>query len=169
MFVFTGFAMKHKTELRCFLFPLIFQSPPVVNSVDWSVYIRAHGWQCTSEHKQSVTSKGLSIGIWDRMRHKSGKGYRNFSAALKDPMSTVLCVEFWEKMSSNIPTYGQSEALWVLSRFTVLPHTPLSCEFVPLPLVVLSTFISSPCLILKMSVLPLLLIINHSSASALGF
>lgn len=70
MFVFTAFAVKHKPALRYFLFLFIFkmllqlhQSPPVVNSVDWSVYIRSHRCQCTSEHEPSMKSKGLSADI----------------------------------------------------------------------------------------------------------
>ena len=101
--------MKLKIELRCILFPLIILetflqlnwSPPVVNSVDWTwfvrhtpVYVRSHSWQCMSEHKPSMKSKELSVDLRDRivLRNKSGEGYRKISAALKVPLSTVASI-----------------------------------------------------------------------------
>ena len=41
-----------------------------------------------------MRSKELSVDLWDRIvsRHRSGEGYRNISAALKVPMSTVASI-----------------------------------------------------------------------------
>lgn len=82
--------------LRCIVLPLIilemFQqlnwSPPVVNSVDWMwfgkahtpVYVRSQGWRCMSKHRPSMKTKGLYIDFWDRIvsRHKAGRLQKTF-------------------------------------------------------------------------------------------
>ena len=116
--------MKLKIELRCILFPLIILemflqlnwSPPVVNSVDWTWFIRSHSWKCMSEHKPSMKSKELSVDLRDRivLRKKSGEGYRKNSAALKVPMSTVASIiRKWKKFRTTrtLPSAGRPSKL----------------------------------------------------------
>lgn len=121
MFVFTAFAVKHKTELRYFPFPLIIlemllqphQGAPVVNPVDWSVLLRTTG-DSTCQSTIQAGSQSLPADLWHRI---------------------------------------VSEALWVLSKSTVLPKTSPLCGFVPLPIFVLYTL--SPCLTSSPSLLDL--------------
>jgi hypothetical protein len=99
--------MRLEIELRFTLFPLIilemFQqldwSPPVVNSIDWTWFGKAHTYpykvsQLTVHVRvknQAMRLKELSVELRDRIvsRHRSGEGYQNISAALKVPKNTV--------------------------------------------------------------------------------
>ncbi|KAG2463444.1 TC1A transposase, partial [Polypterus senegalus] len=69
-----------------------------------------------SEHKPSRKSKELSVDLRDRIvwRHKSGEGYRNISAALKVPVSTVTSIICkWKKFETtrNLPRAGRPSKL----------------------------------------------------------
>lgn len=93
-----GFFFKCKKKiasihsLKCIVFPpKIFErflqpywSPPLVISLDWTWFgkahtsISSHRWWFMLEHKPSMKSKELSVDHQDRIvsKHKSGKGYR---------------------------------------------------------------------------------------------
>ena len=116
-----------KIELRCILFLLItFKlflhldwSPPVVNSIDWTWFGKAH--TClykvpqltTCQRKKAMRSKELSVELRDRivLRDRSGEGYQNISAALKVPKNTVTFIILkWKKFGTTktLPRAGQS-------------------------------------------------------------
>ncbi|KAG2466467.1 TCB1 transposase, partial [Polypterus senegalus] len=63
-----------------------------------------------------MKSKKLSVDVRDRIvsRHKSGEGYRNISAALKVPMSTVASIiRKWKKFETTrtLPRAGRPSKL----------------------------------------------------------
>uniref|UniRef100_A0A8C4T2K1 Transposase Tc1-like domain-containing protein n=1 Tax=Erpetoichthys calabaricus TaxID=27687 RepID=A0A8C4T2K1_ERPCA len=63
-----------------------------------------------------MKSKELSVDLRDRIvsRHKSGEGYRNISAALKVPMSTVASIiRKWKKFKTTrtLPRAGRPSKL----------------------------------------------------------
>jgi hypothetical protein len=115
--------MRLKIELRCILFPLIILemflqldwSPPVINSIDWTCFGKAHTClvkvpQLTvhvGAKKQAMRSKELSV-VRDRivLRHRSGEGYHNMTAALKVPKITVASMILkWKK-------FGTTQEAW---------------------------------------------------------
>ncbi|KAG2466651.1 TCB1 transposase, partial [Polypterus senegalus] len=68
-----------------------------------------------------MKSKELSVNLRDRIvsRHKSGEGYRNISAALKVPMSTVASIiRKWKKFKTTrtLPRAGRPSKLSDLGR-----------------------------------------------------
>ena len=102
--------MRLEIELRGILFPLIilemllqlYWSPPVVISIDWTLFGKAHTClykgptvdsACQSKN-QAMRSKELSVERRDRIvsRHRSGEGHQNISAALKVPKNTVASI-----------------------------------------------------------------------------
>ena len=77
-------------------------SPPVVNSIDWTLFGKAHTClykvpqidsACQSKN-QAMKLKELSVELRNRivLRHRSGEGYQNISAALKVPKNTVASI-----------------------------------------------------------------------------
>lgn len=69
-----------------------------------------------SKHKPSMKTKELSVDLRDRIvwRHKAGEGYRNISAALKVPMSTVASIiRKWKKFGTTrtLPRAGRPSKL----------------------------------------------------------
>ncbi len=59
---------------------------------DWT--LRPYSSQCMSEQMRIMRSKELPEELRDRIvaRHRSGQGYKNISAALKVPKSTVASI-----------------------------------------------------------------------------
>ena len=84
--------MRLEMELRCILFPLIILemflqldwSPPVVNSIDWTLFGKAHTRlykgptvDSACQQKPSHEVEGIALELLDRIvsRHRSGEGY----------------------------------------------------------------------------------------------
>ena len=124
--------MRPEIKLRCILFPLIILemflqldwSPPVVKSIDWTWFGKAHTClykgpivdsACQSKN-QAMRSMDLSLELRDRIvsRHRSGEGYQKMSAALKVPKNTVSSIILiWIKFGSakTLPRAGHPAKL----------------------------------------------------------
>ena len=95
-------------------------SPPVVNSIDWTWFGKAHTClfigptvdsACQSKN-QAMRLKELSVDLRDRIvsRHRSGEGYQNISAALKVPKNTVASIILKRKKFGTTKTLPRAGA-----------------------------------------------------------
>ncbi len=79
----------------------------ILIGLDWEshtpVYIRPYSSQCMSEQMRIMRSKELPEELRDRIvaRHRSGQGYKNISAALKVPKSTVASRALVREVKKN--------------------------------------------------------------------
>ena len=126
--------MRLDIELRCILFPLIILemlpqlnwSPPVVNSIDWTWFGKAHTCLYKRSHScqiknQAMRPKKMSVELRDRIvsRHRFGEGYQKNYAALKVPKNTVASITLkWKKFrtTKTFPRAGRLAKLSNLRR-----------------------------------------------------
>ena len=140
--------MRLDIELRCILFPLIILemsldwSPPVVNSIDWTWFGKAHNSlykvpQLTdmSEQKPSHEVEGIVVELReDRivLKHRSGEGYQNMTAALKVPKNTVASIILkWKEFGTTktLPRAGRPAKLSNRGRRTLVREGSRVPEF----------------------------------------
>lgn len=109
------------------------------------VYIRAHFWQCISEenHENHIYVKNKQLLVdWIVSRQKSGKGYKNISAALIMPKSTVVSVAWkWRKFGStrtllrsgcltNLNNLGKRALVRDVTKNPMVTKVELQCSLV---------------------------------------
>ena len=82
--------------------------PPVVNSIDWTWFGKAHTclYKVPQLTKQQPSHEvdGIARRARDRIvsKHRSGEGYENISAALKVPKNTVVSIILkWNKFGTT--------------------------------------------------------------------
>ena len=111
--------MRLEIELRCILLIILKMflkldwSPPVVSSIDWTWFGKAHlsilapTVDCACQSKnQAMRLKELFVELRERIvsRHRSGEGYQKMSAALKVPKNTVASIILkWMKFGTTKP------------------------------------------------------------------
>ena len=122
--------MRLETELKCILFPLsilemfleLYWSRHVVNSIDWTWFVKAH----TCLYKGPIVdsacqsrNQAMSIELLDRIvpRHRYGEGYQKMSAALKDPKNIVASIILKWKKFGNTNTLPRACHLAKLSNW----------------------------------------------------
>ncbi|KAI5099333.1 proline-rich protein 12 isoform X1 [Silurus meridionalis] len=83
------------------------QSVGTIKESHTPVYIRPYRSQCMSEQMRIMRSKELPEELRDRIvaRHRSGQGYKNITAALKVPKSTVASIIL------KLKTFGTTRTL----------------------------------------------------------
>ena len=140
-------SMRLEIELRCILFPLIILekflqldwNPPVVNSIDWTwfgkahtcLYKMSHSWQCMSEQKPSHKVEGIVCRAprQDCVEAQIWGGYQHISAALKITRNAVTSIILkWKKFGTTktLPRAGRPAKLrgprsgsWLRTRWSL--------------------------------------------------
>ena len=88
-------------------------SPPVVNSIDWTWFWKAHTFLYKVPKLSHMRSKELSVELWDRIvtRNKSGEAYKKILQHWRSPR-TQLSPSFLNGKSLEQPILFLVLAAW---------------------------------------------------------
>ena len=119
--------MRHEIELRCIMFSLIIfemfleldWSPPVVNSIDWTWFGKAH--TCLYNVPQLTVHDRAKTKPWGQRNWSGGRVQKKY-AALKVPKNTVASIKLkWKE-------FGTTKTILGAGRTTANRTTTLSTQ-----------------------------------------